>query len=98
MFRSSIMRKTVLAAACLLAGAGLAGLIPASPVSARTFVSVGVGVPAYPAYPAYYGYPGAYAPPVVVGGYWSHPYWGWHGPRYGWRRPYWGRPGWHRRW
>jgi hypothetical protein len=92
-FGSSIMRKTLLMAA---AAASVATLMPDA-ASARTFVSVGFGAPAYP---AYYGYPGYYAPPVAVGfgGYWGRPYGGWRGRYYGWRHPYWGRPGWRRRW
>jgi hypothetical protein len=91
------MMRTVLAAG-LIAAAGMAGFAPTT-ASARTFVSVGIGGPAYP---AYYGYPGYYAPPVAVGvgGYWGRPYYRWHRPYYGWHRAYWGRPGWgwRRRW
>jgi hypothetical protein len=73
--------KTLLAAAAL-AGTGLL----ATPASARTYVSVGIGAPLYPRYyaprPVYYPgyYPGYYAPPVVYGGY------------YGPRPYYYGRP------
>jgi len=78
----------------LVAATALAGsAIVATPASARTFVSVGIGGPAYPAYygggyyPAYYG--GYYAPPpVVYGGY----YGGWHRRYYGgYRGGYYGR-------
>lgn len=90
-----------LAAATALAGSA----VVATPASARTFVSVGIGAPVYPAYyggyyPAYYG--GYYAPPPVYGGY----YGGWHrryygGYRGGWHRGYYGRGyggGWHHGW
>lgn len=82
----------------LVAAAALAGTaVIATPASARTFVSVGIGAPVYPAYPAYYGgyypaYYGGYYPAyypyggVVVGG-------GWYGHRYYGRgyRGYYGR-------
>jgi hypothetical protein len=95
------MRILPLAIASAAALAGSA--VVATPASARTFVSVGIGAPVYPAYyggyyPAYYG--GYYAPPVVYGGY----YGGWHRPYYRgyYGRGYYGR-GWHggyhgRRW
>lgn len=88
-----------IAAATALGGAA----VVATPASARTFVSVGIGGPAYPAYyggyyPAYYG--GYYAPPpVVYGGY----YGGWHRRYYGgYHHGYYGRGYYHgrhgRRW
>jgi hypothetical protein len=91
------MRIVPLAVAAATALAGSA--IVATPASARTFVSVGIGAPVYPAYygggyyPAYYG--GYYAPPpVVYGGY----YGGWHRRYYGgYHGGYYGR-GWHRGW
>ena len=66
----------------LIAAAALAGTaIVATPASARTFVSVGIGAPVYPAYPAYYGgyYPAYYGGyPAYYGGYYPgyYPYGG----------------------
>jgi hypothetical protein len=90
------MLKPALVAAAVLGTAAVA----ASPASARTFVSVGIGGPAYapaPAYyPGYYGYapgyyPGYYAPrPVYYGGGWyGRPHYyhrGYYGYHRGWRR------------
>jgi hypothetical protein len=105
------MRIVPIALATAAALAGTA--VVATPASARTFVSFGVGAPVYPAYYGGY-YPGYYAPAyypgyapyyggVVVGGG------GWYGHRYyggGWRHGYYGRGyrggyrghgGWHHR-
>jgi hypothetical protein len=82
--------KPAFVAAALLGTAAIA----AAPASARTFVSVGIGGPAYvPApvpvyYPGYYGYAPAY-------------YGGYYGPRYGGavvvNRGWYGRPGYYHR-
>lgn len=61
--------KTIFAATAL-AGASL---VATAPASARTFVSVGIGGPAYPAYGYGYGYPGYY--PAYYPGYYA-PYYG----------------------
>jgi hypothetical protein len=87
------MRMLKLAVAAVLGSAAIA----AAPVSARTFVSVGIGGPAYAPgyYPGYYGYapayPGYYAPrPVYYGGGWyGRPHYyhrGYYGYHRGWRR------------
>ena len=96
----SRVRTALLAAACAV---GLGGMVAAAPAEARTFVSVGVGLPA-PVYSGYgyyapyaaYPYPGyGYAPY----GYPAYPYPAYYG--------YYGRPhvvigggwwGWHRHW
>ena len=75
------------ASKALLAAAAMGGAgIVATPASARTYVSVGIGTPIYPLryryrpayYPAYYA--GYYAPPPIA-------YGGWYGPG-----PYYARP------
>jgi hypothetical protein len=87
----------------LVAAAALAGTaVVATPASARTFVSVGIGAPVVPAYyggyyPGYYpayGYGYGYAP-VVVGGYYGGGYYhrGYYGRGY-YGHGYYGR-GWH---
>jgi hypothetical protein len=57
--------RTLLLAA--VAGAALFGGVAASPAEARTFVSVGVGLPLFGPPPVYYAPPPVYyAPPPVV--------------------------------
>jgi hypothetical protein len=85
-----IASKALLAAAAI-AGAG----VIASPASARTFVSIGIGAPVYPRYyrPAYYPgyyYPPAYYGPVVYGGWYGPHYYG-RGYRGYYHRGYYGR-------
>lgn len=82
------MLKPALAIAAVLGTTAIA----AAPASARTFVSVGIGGPAY--YPGYYGYapgyyPGYYAPRPIFygGGYYGRPHY-YHRGYYGYRRGY----------
>lgn len=65
------MIKPIAVAASLLAGASLAAGVGATPAEARTFVSVGIGVPLFPPFyappPVFYAPPPVfYAPPPVV--------------------------------
>ncbi|HEY0271026.1 MAG TPA: hypothetical protein VGC10_08570 [Sphingomonas sp.] len=85
----------ILLAAAALAGTGIA----ASPASARTYVSIGIGAPLYRGYYGYYGYRPAYYPGYYPPAYYGPAvYGGWYGSRHYYGRP-WGyyRGGYHGR-